>query len=81
MTDASEKFLRKLTAKELNKIKQVTAAILAGSTIGMDVKPLTGLKDAYRIRVGRIRIIFIQQGSKVTIIRITNRDGKTYKGL
>ncbi len=44
----------------------------------MDVKPITGEKDIYRIRVGRYRILFKKIESTLLIAKIGPR-GDFYK--
>lgn len=46
------------------------------------VKPLTGKKNMYRVRVGNYRIIFsVQEENNVEVIRISKRDDRTYGNL
>lgn len=81
MTDATEKFLRKLTAYETRRVMAAFAQIRSGDWISLDVKPLKDITNTFRVRIGRIRIIFVQRNNKFVIIRVTNRDDKTYKDL
>lgn len=77
--DKVEKFLRKLTKKELVQIEPIIADIVSGAYAHHEVKKLKGYANIYRIRVGNIRIIFIEQGSKRKILTIGRRDDQTYR--
>jgi len=43
-----------------------------------DIKKLRGIKNGYRLRVGKVRILFEQDGNKRYILTIDNR-GDVYK--
>ncbi len=76
--DRNEKFIRKLNAKENQRIKEVIKQIISGDFAGLDVKKLRGFDDFYRVRVGRVRIIF-SAGERITIRQISSRDDNTYR--
>jgi mRNA-degrading endonuclease RelE of RelBE toxin-antitoxin system len=42
--------------------------------IPIDIKPIHGVKDTYRIRFGKYRLIFIKISSDILIVRIKKRD-------
>ena len=75
--DRNQKFIKKLSAKEYQKVKDVLKQILSGNFIGLDIKKLRGLDELYRVRIGRIRIIFYA-GEQVVIKQISSRDDNTY---
>ncbi|TAH35737.1 hypothetical protein EYC59_02125 [Candidatus Saccharibacteria bacterium] len=81
MSDRITKFLKRLSNKEYDRIVPVIERIMAGELQGLDVKALVGRKHMFRVRFGRIRIIFMNDGSSTTVTAITNRDDKTYKIL
>ena len=76
--DRNEKFIRKLNAKENQRIQDVIKQILSGNLADLQVKKLKGFDDAYRVRVGRIRIIF-SIGERTIIRQISSRDDNTYR--
>ncbi len=75
--DRNQKFIKKLSAKENHKVRDVVKQILSGNFIGLDIKKLRGLDGLYRVRIGRIRIIF-HAGEQVVIKQISSRDDNTY---
>lgn len=77
--DRNEKFLRRLSTKEFSVVHSTVTKILAGDYIGLNIKKLTGYPNAYRVRVGRIRIVYIQQSDDIEILFIGNRNERTYK--
>ncbi len=44
----------------------------------LDLKPVEGQKDVYRIRVGRCRVLFVKFNRTVLVFRISPR-GDVYK--
>ena len=79
MSDKNAKFLRKLSGKEEQRAMAARSKVLANDLSGLDVKKLSGWDYYYRVRVGRIRIIFESIDGKNQIIQITWRDDQTYR--
>ena len=46
---------------------------------GLDIKKLQGYDDIYRLRKGKLRVIFYKRKSSISIINIKHRNDKTYK--
>lgn len=42
--------------------------------IPVDIKPIQGEKDTFRIRVGKFRILFIKINSDIVIVKIKKRE-------
>ena len=40
------------------RIKNAVQCLIAGETLGLDIKPLAPHPNEYRLRVGRVRILF-----------------------
>ena len=76
-----EKFLRKLSRQERQRVEKCIKDILAGTVAHLDLKRLKGHHDFYRIRTGSIRIIFSQKDGKTDIILIERRNDTTYDFL
>ena len=74
-----DKFLIKLLPKERNEILNVLSVIMSGSFEGMDIKKLKGEKDIYRVRKGRIRIIFQTNNSEMRILSVEFKSDNTYR--
>ena len=79
MTDRIEKALRKLSAKEREVIKLMLLRIKLDDTAGMDIKLLRGHKDLFRVRKGRLRIVYRKNSEMFHLLKIDQRDDQTYK--
>lgn len=79
--DDIEKFFRKLSAKEVEALMLVFLQLQKDHTAVPGIVKLTGHKNLFRVRVGRIRIIFSLNKDQVIIMRISNRDENTYKNI
>lgn len=77
--DRITKFLKRLSAKEQAKMLKVVTDIIAGDTAQYDSKKLKGHANLYRIRVGDIRIIYLELGKERNLIAMDRRSEKTYK--
>ena len=69
----AEAFLEKQTDKQSARIKRAISTLPAG-----DVKKLRSIKDGYRLRVGKIRVLFVKNRDEIHIVQIDNR-GDIYK--
>ena len=74
-----EKFLRKLTKNERIKIEKTIRDILVGHIEGLNVKRMKHEGFVFRVRVGRVRIIYKIIESGVVIVKVGWRDDNTYK--
>lgn len=78
MVDKIQKVLDKLSEKEKEQIKKILKEILDGHLAGYDIKKLKGHQDIYRIRKGRIRIIYQQNMNGIFLLAIERRSDTTY---
>lgn len=76
--DKKEKFLKQLTEKERVMVGDAVAHILGGATSGLDIKKLKGKVLVYRVRVGRIRIVYEQVRGRVIILKVGFKGEDTY---
>ena len=76
--DKISKALRKLSDEEKEIVKTILTALKSGRTAGFDVKKLKGRNDIFRIRKGRIRIIYQKETGEVRILSIEKRNDNTY---
>lgn len=77
--DKIVKALKKLSLKERKIIKDILAKIDSNSLSGLDLKKLKNNNDVFRVRKGKIRIIFKQEGrGKFSILTVEKRSDKTY---
>ena len=80
MVDKIQKVLNKLNSKEKNKIKQILLDLKNNKFTDYDIKKLKARDDIYRIRKGKIRIIYkINQGGKIYLLTIERRSDTIYK--
>ncbi|MBI2448300.1 hypothetical protein HYV44_01935 [Candidatus Microgenomates bacterium] len=78
--DQIEKFLKKLDKKTALKIAQILTDIATLHIGSYDLEKLAGQKDLWRIRSGKIRIIFSKKDERGIPVYIEFR-GKVYKKL
>ena len=75
-----DKKLRKFSLKERAEIEQLVEKILIRELTGLDCKKLKGLKNIFRVRKGKIRIIFeLVENKEPKILAIERRREDTYK--
>ena len=79
--DRNQKFLKRLSNKELIAVEKVLQKILIRDTTGLDIKKLSGYRDIYRVRTGNIRIIFLDTGNYTEVLEIARRGEQTYKNF
>ena len=75
-----DKKLKKFSAKERTENEHLVEKILDRQFTGLDCKKLKGLKNIFRIRKGKIRIIFeLKNNLEPFILTIERRKENTYK--
>jgi len=79
--DKTTKFIRRLSPKERARVTEQITKLLQGETAGLQIKKLTGHTRVYRLRVGRVRIIFMIGNTEndIEIVQVDFRDDNTYK--
>ncbi len=78
MVDRVEKTFQKMSQHDRREVAQTVARIIARDFIGLDMKKLEGRSDAYRVRKGSYRIIFLLAEQSVQIISVERRSDTTY---
>ena len=76
--DRIRKLLRSLSAKEKKAVNGLLEKVYARKLKGSDVKRLKGHLDIYRVRMGDIRVIFHDDGTRITILFAGRRNDNTY---
>lgn len=76
--DKLKKSLLKLSDKERKVAETLIARIVSGKTQGLNVKKLKGFDSVFRVRKGKLRIIYTVDRNMVTILDATRRDDTTY---
>jgi len=80
MTDKINKFLLKLSDKELRLVTEVVEKIVRNNMAGLNVKKLEGQANIFRVKKGDFRIIFLKDDLSINIISVNRRNEKTYRG-
>lgn len=82
MSGKIEKFLRKLSKKQLAYLMPYVIKVEQNDLGQLDVKPMKGHNGLYRVRVGRYRIVFRRIGTgKTKTLFIGKRDDQTYRNF
>lgn len=76
--DKIDKFLNKLPADIRLSIFYTLKLLKNGNLKDLDVKKLKGRKDVYRIRKGKIRLIYRIFEGEVYVLAIERRSDNTY---
>ncbi|MFY9492928.1 MAG: type II toxin-antitoxin system RelE/ParE family toxin [Minisyncoccia bacterium] len=77
--DKISKALQKLSAGEREKVRLVLTVLKSGETASLDIKKLKGRSDIFRVRKGKVRIIYkIAENRVVFILAIERRNDNTY---
>jgi mRNA-degrading endonuclease RelE of RelBE toxin-antitoxin system len=79
MIDKIRKVLNKLTKKEREAVRDILEKINKNNFKGLDVKKLKGRDDIFRVRKGKIRIIFRKVNKSIFILSIERKSDKTYR--
>jgi mRNA-degrading endonuclease RelE of RelBE toxin-antitoxin system len=81
MADKIKKLLAKLSEQERELVKLLILRIKLDDTIGLDIKHLKGHTYLFRVRKGRIRIVYRKEADSIMIARIDRRNEDTYKNI
>ena len=79
--DKITKLLKKLSAKERERLGEVLTLLISGDASSLDIKKLKGVDDVYRVRTGEVRVIFEKHGKEILILEVSRRDEGTYKNF
>jgi len=77
--DKITKALKKLSGQERATLETILSKIKINSLSGLDVKKLKDRKNIFRVRKGKIRVIFqANENGTTDIIALERRCDKTY---
>lgn len=76
--DKIEKALRKLTDGERVVVRNILQKLYSRQTRGLNISRLKGYPDIYRVRKGRLRIIFRMSDNDIYLLKIDRRSDTTY---
>ena len=79
MVDKISKELIKFSSKEKELIKNLLIRIKENKLAGLDLKKLKGRDDIFRVRKGKIRIIFRTVNDQIYLLTIEKRNDNTYR--
>ena len=80
--DKISKALQNLSPKEKKAIKSILRKIKSGLLSGFDLKKLKNTDDIFRVRKGKLRVIFKKHpDSRCFILAIERRSDKTYNNF
>lgn len=77
--DKIEKFLAKLSKKDFLLAQELIRCLVQGQNHGLHITKLKGQTDTYRLRHGRLRIIYTKPQAGVVVLAIGLRNENTYK--
>jgi mRNA-degrading endonuclease RelE of RelBE toxin-antitoxin system len=81
MADKITKFINKLTTNQRELVLSLVLRLSVEDYYGLDIKSIKGQKNIYRLRHGRIRIVYYRIGNEFDILSVGNRDDRTYSGF
>lgn len=77
--DKISKALSRLNNLERDIVKTLLEKILKNDFRDLDIKKLKGQRDIFRVRKGKIRIIYRIDNKKIFILAIERKNERTYK--
>ena len=77
--DRIDKALVKLSTKEKEWVKEISAQLSRKETDNLNIKKLKGREDIFRARKGDIRIIYRVEREKIFLQEIKRKNENTYK--
>ncbi|PIT90210.1 MAG: hypothetical protein COU22_03480 [Candidatus Komeilibacteria bacterium CG10_big_fil_rev_8_21_14_0_10_41_13] len=80
--DKIAKALKKLSQTEKSLVKNILQNLEKENRKTLDIKKLKGHEDIFRVRKGKIRIIYrLLENNDMMILAIERRSDKTYRNL
>ncbi|MEX2054214.1 MAG: hypothetical protein WD883_03245 [Candidatus Colwellbacteria bacterium] len=77
--DKIAKALSKLIPKEREQIKVILEKLKSNKTSGLDIKKLKDRNEIFRVRSGKLRVIYKKDQSGISLLAIERRNDTTYK--
>ncbi len=79
--DKIEKALRAIPLRDRSRIEEAIILLLARKLETLQCGKLQGYDCIYRVRVGRYRIIYYDDGDNIVIKAIKKRNESTYRAV
>jgi len=77
--DKIKKVLKRFGQKERDAIKSILTKIKKNDFRNLDIKKLKKRNNIFRVRKGKIRIIYYKQDVRINILTIERRSDTTYR--
>lgn len=77
--DKLQKALAKLSDEEALFVEEVLLRVKARDYLGLNLTKLKGSKDLFRVKAGRLRVIFLMNSAGVKLVDVGYRSEKTYR--
>lgn len=74
-----QKSLAKLPKEYKNTFELLMIRLLSRDFLGLNITKLKGQKNIYRLKHGKLRIIFKVQGNDLLVLQVGLRSEKTYR--
>lgn len=78
MVDHIQKALDSFSPKEIQVVEKLYDHIRTNTFETLDIKKLKGHSAVFRVRKGKIRVIFVKQKDGHVVIDVSRRNDKTY---
>lgn len=79
--DKIQKALAKLSKEHRNIFDALMVKLMARDFLGLDMAKMKGYKDVFRIKHGRLRVIFKINRQGLFILEVGLRSEKTYRNF
>lgn len=77
--DRLKKALAKLPKEHKANFDFIISRLLSGDFTGLQIAKIRGQKDVYRVKRGRLRVVFRIASREILIISVSLRSEKTYR--
>ena len=78
MVDHIQKVLNSFSSKEILIVEKLYEHIRTNKFETLDIKKLRGHSTVFRVKKGKIRVIFVKQKDGNVVIDVSRRNDKTY---
>lgn len=73
-----KKLLSRFNREDRGVLESLIERIISLNWHNLDIKKLKGYQDVFRLRKGKIQIIFVKNNQAISILVIERRSDKTY---
>ena len=79
--DKISKALKNFSDKEKKLVKEILLKLKRDSLINLEIRKLKGYQDIFRIRQGKIRIIYKKTNNQIKLLVIEKKPDTAYRNL